>query len=275
MSLIYINPYSFSAPWTPAQLTTQLWLDADDSSTVTTSSGAVEEWRDKSGNGRHCSQATSGLRPLYTSSSVNGKSAVEFNLSSEAGHFLDGLSASALSLSARSCFIVVQELANAQGNGVDFAGIFCVAPATGNDFNRTDAIVYETGALANIWEVAGSTDISYIPALAGSGATELNVYAEVFNGSSGTVYGGGTAGGTDSSFTAFNSTSGQGYLVGARYASGVGTPKLRGKICEIIYAPSAVSTDTRQRAEGYLAHKWGLTGKLPADHPYKTVPPTA
>jgi hypothetical protein len=42
---------------------------------------------------------------------------------------------------------------------------------------------------------------------------------------------------------------------------------------EIIYAPSMLATLDRQRIEGYLAHKWGLTANLPADHPYKTVPP--
>jgi len=28
-----------------------------------------------------------------------------------------------------------------------------------------------------------------------------------------------------------------------------------------------------QKAEGYLAHKWGLTGNLPSDHPFKNVSP--
>jgi hypothetical protein len=30
---------------------------------------------------------------------------------------------------------------------------------------------------------------------------------------------------------------------------------------------------TLQIIEGYLAHKWGLTGNLPGGHPYKTVAP--
>jgi len=28
-----------------------------------------------------------------------------------------------------------------------------------------------------------------------------------------------------------------------------------------------------QKAEGYLAHKWGLTANLPSDHPFKNVSP--
>ena len=29
-----------------------------------------------------------------------------------------------------------------------------------------------------------------------------------------------------------------------------------------------------EKAEGYLAHKWGLEGNLPDDHPYKNSAPT-
>jgi len=29
--------------------------------------------------------------------------------------------------------------------------------------------------------------------------------------------------------------------------------------------------DDRQKLEGYLARKWGLTDKLPNGHPYKAV----
>jgi len=32
---------------------------------------------------------------------------------------------------------------------------------------------------------------------------------------------------------------------------------------------------TRQKMEGYLAHKWGTTDKLPSSHPYKFVTPQA
>ena len=34
----------------------QLWLDADDSSTITHSSNAIIQWQDKSGNGNHATK---------------------------------------------------------------------------------------------------------------------------------------------------------------------------------------------------------------------------
>ena len=35
-----------------------------------------------------------------------------------------------------------------------------------------------------------------------------------------------------------------------------------------------IAMSTIEKAEGYLAHKWGRTSALPSDHPYKTSAPT-
>ena len=47
-----------------------------------------------------------------------------------------------------------------------------------------------------------------------------------------------------------------------------------GNISEVVIYNSIASTQTRQKIEGYLAWKWGLTGSLPNSHPYKTVQPS-
>ena len=46
-----------------------------------------------------------------------------------------------------------------------------------------------------------------------------------------------------------------------------------GRIAEIICFSTKLSDDDRHGVEGYLAHKWGLTDKLPTDHPYKNSAP--
>ena len=46
-----------------------------------------------------------------------------------------------------------------------------------------------------------------------------------------------------------------------------------GAINEVVVAETSSATD-RQKLEGYLAHKWGTTSSLPANHPYKTSAPT-
>ena len=37
----------------------------------------------------------------------------------------------------------------------------------------------------------------------------------------------------------------------------------------MIGVSTALSSTNREKLEGYLAHKWGLTGSLSNDHPYK------
>ena len=54
--------------------------------------------------------------------------------------------------------------------------------------------------------------------------------------------------------------------------------RLSGKMAEffsVADVPGTSGTDmtTFEQAEGYLAHKWGLEGLLPADHPHKSVAP--
>lgn len=62
--------------------------------------------------------------------------------------------------------------------------------------------------------------------------------------------------------------------IGGRYSAAgtesLGTPQ---DLAELIVVPAALSTADRQKVEGYLAHKWGLSESLPADHPYKSAPP--
>jgi hypothetical protein len=47
-----------------------------------------------------------------------------------------------------------------------------------------------------------------------------------------------------------------------------------GWVAELYFTNAHQTTSDRQRNEGYLAHKWGLTGNLSPSHPYKSVAPT-
>jgi hypothetical protein len=70
-----------AAAWTPAALgaALALWLDAADASTITLNGSTVSQWRDKSGNNRHASQATKANQPTYTPSGLNGKPVITFD----------------------------------------------------------------------------------------------------------------------------------------------------------------------------------------------------
>jgi len=57
----------------------QLWLDSADLGTITSSSGAVSQWNDKSGNAFHVSQGTAGNRPTTGTVTLNGLNAIDFD----------------------------------------------------------------------------------------------------------------------------------------------------------------------------------------------------
>ena len=54
-----------------------LWIDPTDASSISTDTGGVSQANDKSGNGYHLTQGTSGNRPDY-SSTLNGRNIITF-----------------------------------------------------------------------------------------------------------------------------------------------------------------------------------------------------
>jgi hypothetical protein len=71
-------------PALPSEFSPVLWLDANDSSTVIQSSGAVSTWQDKSGNNYHFTQdSDTSRRPLYSATSLNGMPAITFDGSND------------------------------------------------------------------------------------------------------------------------------------------------------------------------------------------------
>jgi hypothetical protein len=216
--------------WSPANITTALWLDAADASTIAESGGAVSQWNDKSGNGRHAIQTTSGNRPTVSTAALNGKNVIAFNGSSQW-------------FSNFSAFSVKSLIAVAQANqSKSFAGLHT---GTGSelvlDAAGTGVVAAEVGASVLVNGVV-STAITFqqpfiwVRNKAAASSLERTLGQE-FNG------------------------------------PGAGRAWV-GYCAELIDLDATPSTTDRQKLEGYLAHKWGLTANLPNDHPYKTVGPT-
>ena len=53
-----------------------------------------------------------------------------------------------------------------------------------------------------------------------------------------------------------------------------GFNKLEFDFCELLVIRNSSNTTNRNLIEGYLAHKWGLTDKLPTNHPFKNILPS-
>lgn len=113
------HTYFDSAPsWTPADITTKLWLDANDSSTITTTSSGgydyVTQWNDKSGNGEHAIQNTSSARPWTETHSILG-STIRFG---EQDHLENSTFSDLLSSSGFSVFAAYHCRISGSGNAV-------------------------------------------------------------------------------------------------------------------------------------------------------------
>ena len=285
VSIIFINPYRFFTPWTPALITTELWLDAADSSTVTTVSGNVSQWDDKSSNGRNATQATAANRPVYQSGAQNGLNVIRFTAASL--HFLTAGTTSTWNFmhngTASSAFIVVKTAAtgdnpNTQYQYLSTGGI----PTTigwglyyddrvSNSFNNALGCQIGKGTAPNAAVTVSNNQVTpgsyniignYVDA---DNATLANRIKSRING--GSDFGSNTSNGVAS-------TSNSTYALDIGQFPG-GFRSLLGDVCEILILSSQPGTTDRQKIEGYLAHKWGLTANLPAGHPYENSAPAA
>ncbi len=226
--------------WDPSLITTALWLDANDASTVTTVSGAVSQWNDKSGNGRHVSQATENQRPTYSLTGLNNKPAIDWG---------SGLNSRSLNNTSTYNPVRIYGVAHYEGPNPfsDYCGV-CTFNFTQN-FDLFISANSGTGWYSN-----------YTVFLNGSSSSSvaLPTISNPF------VFG------TNASLSSARTNTFIGSDRGNALFSGRGW---RGKIAEIIILTTVPSTYERNRLEGYLAHKWGLTANLPNDHPFKVNPP--
>lgn len=276
--------------WNPSMISTALWLDAADASTVTTVSSAVSQWNDKSGNGRNATQATAGNRPVYQASAQNGLNAVRFTAASS--HFLTAGTTSTwnfLHNGTNSAVFLVSRVRNTGDNpdvqhtylstgGAASGGIgYWIAYDDTASASRNNALnirvansaaggggTYASNDATNNKITPGTYYIlsSYVDA---DNATAANKTVQRIDGSA--SFGSNVSTNAPS---ASNST----------YALTLGrdlvttSVDFTGDICEVLIFNTQPDTLDRQKLEGYLAHKWGLEANLPNDHPYKTTGPT-
>jgi hypothetical protein len=265
--------------WDPSLISTALWLDAADESTVTASSSLITEWRDKSGNGKHVTAADA-LRPTYTSAGLSGQSVVTYSGSQR----LQAATASDWAFmhngSQYAVFAVWQAGTSSDPN--DFYALYSTR-TSGSTLGSY--VVYDDrssiSANNQIRHFVGTSGgFNYILNFSGNGAHAANtpvivgLQADVGNATAAlrsTIrVNDGTAIQNNVTATAAVTGNPQHPLI---VGSADGAFALTGFIAEFVIINGATTTDTRQRINGYLAHKWGLTANLPSDHPYKVNPP--
>lgn len=250
--------------WSPAYMETLLWLDASDASTITENSGSVSQWDSKGSQTISLTQATSSLQPIYESS----KKRVKF----------DGVDdqmtvASRFGLAADPDVLIVM------------VSQIYLYPNPNNTAQRFLEIGPGDGTVGVLSCGTVDSDIPDLipPAWAwlhNNGNKRWGNYSEdigndmllSFAREGGLPYGDGDflwVDGTIPSFVASAQAPGDkdstdNFIL----FNGTNNNAMPGYLYEMVISED-ISTDNRQRIEGYLAWKWGLPSKLPVGHPYR------
>ena len=235
--------------WNPSQLSTALWLDAADSSTVTTVSGAVSQWNDKSGNARNVSQATVASRPTYTTAGLNGLNVVTFDGSN------DSISNSTYTFPTVYSIYAVGRNSNTGYSRLLNVGVVDTFGFFGSNSSNY-ATFFGNGVTWN--DVAANTPAQSVTSTSILGLVKDNTVGGAI------PYVNGTAQNTKSGTTASTT----GFILG-----GAMSQQWNGIVAELIILPVLSTTTQRQQIEGYLAWKWGLQANLNVSHPYYKNPP--
>ena len=213
----------------------QLWLDADDSSTITLNGSTVSQWNDKSGNDYHVSQATASSQPTYTASALNSKSVVRFDGNDE----LTSLDTVVGGSTNRTVFVVF----NSTGGSIQYGVTLGDSTSIGQSFSVSREIGVRVNSGYRTWTTAvDSTHAIVTIVLDGTSTTDLLAWK---NGSSLTV--------DLTSSRTINTAAG--FIIGNGSSGG----NLTGDVAEIIVYNSALSTSDRQSVESYLSTKWGIS----------------
>ena len=241
------HPYYRVLPSTPlfvpSQLSgLQLWLDAADSSTISTSGTSVTQWRDKSGNSRH---GNTGVSPVYSGDGIVFSG----------GQYLFVANASGLFTNTSFNIFIVEKVAT------DGAGYLLGDDVVnGGVTNASLHIGYRTNA--NLTFAFWANDLE-ITGLSGN-PTRIWSFNMPASANRNALLNGSLVGtlGNSSKLTTMTTLT-LGRVFGGGYYNG--------RIYEVIGYVGEITTSQRQAVEGYLAWKWGLQDKLPVSpvtHPY-------
>jgi hypothetical protein len=225
--------------WTPSNISTVAWYDASDSDSITLDGSNVTQWSDKNGI-YDLSQGTVNDQPKYGTGTINGLNAIEFQDRS-----IGSLSQDMSVTTNLPTFEYVIVIMNRTFGDAFSQAIGSATGAGGNNYT----VQYRGDVATNKWQNAYYTDGN---PLSSTGADAL------YNDACIVVHDG-------LSLTNFP------LMVGGD--RGLNSRGWDGFIGEIICGSETLTTELRQKVEGYLAHKWGLTANLPSNHPYKSVAP--
>jgi hypothetical protein len=287
--------------WLPSEISPHTWIDFSDTATlfdavsggsVVTNGVGIARAEDKSGNGHHFTEATSGNRFTWTSVAQNSLGVAR----SDGNDRLTSTAAASLwnfLHSGDSSIFIVNKSGTSSNPGAAYGWI---GNNGSSSANRGVSFSYDDRALTT-----GMTDcfnclcsdtggvIAYASTVSGTNAIVTD-FRDIITPN---AFGLFTINSDPSNATASNrielSVNG-GSLVGNNARTGTNSSNnatfalqigavgnnagsFLGDFCEIVIFDSILSTENQQLMQGSLAWKWGLESLLPIDHPYKNAAP--
>jgi hypothetical protein len=244
----------------------QIWLDANDQTSLSVSGVSVTQWRDKSGNANNSTTVIG--TPILNQKAINGFSAIRVQTGS---YFYFSPLATSANTTTVSAFVVAN-LSNSPAN------TFGRLLSFGNTADGTNNFDFQTvGNFIFCRENVNQQMAIYRNSLAGPNVTMNVTYEQpflmnaVFDGTNCSSFLNGTA---NTSFSSAGTFTFNQLGIGVNINTKSSPADVHsGLVGEVIVYYSALSTNQRQQIEGYLAWKWGLVGNLPSTHPFKLFPP--
>ncbi len=226
-----VDSYRLGVPWTPAELSLAAWWDTADAATISDTGGAVDQIDDKSGNANHATQSGSN-RPTTGSRTIGGKNVFDYvgasNQHLDFGSAIDMVDKSmwaVLRIDSLAADFTVIGGNNTQNTILTNGDIRNWG--SGTAWNPTNTMADQTAVI----------DTDYFIGFISDSAEKQFSVDGVLTSNAGIWIG------TTFLFTA---------IADNQYAHATD-----GAIGEVVIVDGNLSTDDRQKMEGYLAWKWG------------------
>ena len=217
-----------------------LWLDGADANSVTLNGSTVSQWNDKSGNGRHATQATAASQPTFTANARNGRSALTFSGSQV-------MSVASFPVASYAAGIAV----------VQFGGNNQAAFQRGS-LNDIHSLFTEAG-LIRLRNIGAVNDATSSFAVGTFYVVGFSLHSQfTMNGTqTSDLRLNGTASPQSSYTFSSSAISDKGLTVGGLTAT---VYRLNGVLCELVYyqGTSALSPSSIKALESYAGKKWGI-----------------
>jgi hypothetical protein len=238
------------AVWTPDIFgsSLHLWLDAQDDSTIILNGSNVAQWSDKSSYDRHASTTTASFQPLYQNDGLNNKPSLIYSIDQR--------------LQLATDISIVENMTIFSVFRRNTSDIWSITLG-GNNINGrphgliwgTTNFIYNGLGLGTLDETnfGNNTEFGNFISEVNRTPTNAQVWlnANQFRNTKQSLVSDGTL-----------------RWVGRRPAQ-----SHDGALSEIILIKKELDLNEKQKMEGYLAHRWGLTNNLPSNHPYKNEIP--